>query len=683
MKRTLIAAWIAALPVWAVAQDTVVFGDSLSDIGQPGWALKATYTDETGQPHRLYGEIVAESLGSKLVASGAGGTDYAYSGGVVVGSNSERTAAQPNLALQTQVDNYLVAGVKKDALHILWGGGNDMAAILERAQSSASPALSAAVDIAAAAQASGKQLQSLKNAGVDLVVMPNVPNVVYTPTLFESFAAAAAASVNKQVSGALIAAGQDAQQAAATAGMVAAQFTQAFQTASASLATSKQTSLADFENARVAVLNDTVEKLYATPIGAALTAAGVGKAAFSAGLQAQYQTFSTSAADATGRLNNETNTAIGKVGGNVVRLDTNQLFTDILNNPAAYGFNNTTVPVCSSSTAQTLCSPANAAEADSRLFADSFHPGPKAHQIMADYLLSTLQAPQEIAGLGRTALSGSLAAADFIREESRRSRKQPPRTLDAIAAYNHNGDDGQTVYAGAKVQFDPQWQAGVMVGRQNVDSRYGQTEIGGRAHHFGAYLRYDMPRAWVGGLLQIGDADYTTRRSIVLGQNRISQQAESGGRIRSAGLFGGYDVWRQGDTRIAALGDLTLSSGKVNAVNERSGGATQMQFAEQNIRSLRSGLGLEAKHTVGNLTPFANVRWVKEWKNNQQQVTATLNGSSFTLPVADEDRSWINGQLGVVWQPKERLRFHTALGRDFAREGSSNTSVRVGVGMLF
>ena len=269
-----VAGLLAAYAPLALAQDLVVLGDSLSDVGQPRWNLKATYAKADGSLNSLYDEHIAKALGGTATASGKGGNIYAYSGGVVVGSNSPGTAIQPNLALQQQVSNYLAAGVKTDALHIVWGGGNDMAAILTRAQASASPTAEVLASTGAAAQASAQQWQTLKQAGVNLVVMPTVPNVVYTPSLFQQFGAAAAAGFGQQVN--QVAPGQGA--------MASAAFNQAFQAASARLNAAQQTSQADFDTTRAQVLNDTAAAIYASPLGAALNQAGISQAAFNASL---------------------------------------------------------------------------------------------------------------------------------------------------------------------------------------------------------------------------------------------------------------------------------------------------------------------------------------------------------------------------------------------------------------
>ena len=126
---------------------------------------------------------------------------------------------------------------------------------------------------------------------MDLAVIPNVPNVVYTPTLFQSFGSAAAQGFGAQV-----------EQVAPNMGSAAtAAFNQAFQAASAALAQTEQQSLADFNQARAAVLANTAAAIYSSPLGQALSAAGISEAAFNANLQTQYQSFAASATSASTR----------------------------------------------------------------------------------------------------------------------------------------------------------------------------------------------------------------------------------------------------------------------------------------------------------------------------------------------------------------------------------------------
>lgn len=189
------------------------------------------------------------------------------------------------------------------------------------------------------------------------------------------------------------------------------------------------------------VLANTAAAIYSSPLGQALSAAGISEAAFNANLQTQYQSFAASATSATTLLNSQTTAALNQVGGNIVRIDTDRLFADMLASPERYGLANTTAPACSGSTAQSLCRPADAAQADSRLFADGFHPGPAAHQIMADYIINTLQAPQDMAALRRSVMEQSRNVQDFVREESNRQRSNPQAP--------HQPDGLQIALAGA------------------------------------------------------------------------------------------------------------------------------------------------------------------------------------------------------------------------------------------
>lgn len=118
--NTLSFALFCSLSSAALAQDVVVFGDSLSDMGQTGWNKKASYLKADGSYHHLYDEYLAQAFGKKLIPSTQGGLNYAYSGGVIVGAHNTRTAEQPHLALEKQINEYLHAPVKKK-LYIFYG----------------------------------------------------------------------------------------------------------------------------------------------------------------------------------------------------------------------------------------------------------------------------------------------------------------------------------------------------------------------------------------------------------------------------------------------------------------------------------------------------------------------------------------------------------------------------------
>lgn len=74
MKKTALTLAISALSTSVFAQNVVVFGDSLSDIGQTNWNHKASYY-KNGKANPLYNELLAEQLGQTIKASSEGGTN--------------------------------------------------------------------------------------------------------------------------------------------------------------------------------------------------------------------------------------------------------------------------------------------------------------------------------------------------------------------------------------------------------------------------------------------------------------------------------------------------------------------------------------------------------------------------------------------------------------------------------
>ncbi|WGE53539.1 autotransporter outer membrane beta-barrel domain-containing protein [Actinobacillus equuli] len=673
MKKTYLALFASALTSAAIAQDVVVFGDSLSDVGQTGWLNKATYNQPNGTPNALYNEHVAKTLGSTLTASSKGGSNYAYSGGVVVPTNSQYTNVQPNVAVAQQIQNYLANGVKNDALHVMWAGGNDMPAILTKAIASQDALQTVQTESTVAAQNSAQQWAALKQAGVSLLVAPTVPNVAYTPSLFQQFGASAASGFAATVEKVQTGYGETAKKA----------FQDAFDANLAALNNTTQTNLADFENARMQVLTNTVGALYQSPLGAALAAA-IDQKTFTDTLIQQYQQFATQAASATSFLNSATTQALNSVGGNIVRIDTDALFKDMLSNPADFGLTNTTATVCASTT-QAVCTATDQASADSKLFADGFHPGAVAHKVMADYILNVLKAPSEVSVLPQLALHSTEKTFDFARQQSNSNRllKQETKTVQGIAAYQryHEGD---AIYAGLKAQFTPQWQFSALFSQSDLEASKGSTQGEIKSKAINTAVRYDADKWWVGAALQLSDNDYKTNRQIQLDSAKRSQKGETSGAVISAGVFGGYE-WKFDQSQVALLADLTNSHGKVTDFGETEANAMRLSFAEQQIRSVRSGVGAEYRYQFTDWQPYVNARWVKEWRDSPAELVTTFNNSKFKVGLAQADKSWVNVQAGLDWKAKSSpWHFQLAVQRDLGRRDNfSGTSFHTNVGYQF
>ncbi|MDO4698403.1 MAG: autotransporter domain-containing protein [Pasteurellaceae bacterium] len=672
MKKTAIAVALSTISTLSFAQNIVVFGDSLSDIGQQNWAHKSSYY-QNGVANPLYNEILATEFGGKIRASSQGGTNYAYSAGVSVPRNSDKAALQPNVVVQKQIETYLAVGAKPSDLHIVWSGGNDMAAILQRAVTTGNAVSEVLEGATEFATANAKQWATLRHAGVDTAIFPTVPNVVYTPSLFQQFGKSAAQGFKKQAM-------QFVPEAQAE--IVANAFENAFNAHSQALNVAKQSSFEDFEQARLAVLKNTVSALYQSPLGAALSAKLDQQTATQMLIQ-QYQQTAGQAAKATALLNEFTTKALNNVGGNVVRLDVDSLFKDMLSRPQAYGLTNTVGVACDTTT-QAQCRPANPT-ADTMLFADNFHPNLIAHQVMADYITTTLNSPKEMAVLARLAERNSEMVLDVARNESNANRlhRQAEKTVAAVAHYQQqNGGNG--IHLGLKAQFSPEWQFSVLASQQTQKAHLGATQADSKTKAVNATLRRDAENWWLGSAVQIAATDYQTQRSVKLGSATHRQNGEASGATLSTSLFAGYE-WKADKNVVSALGDLTYSHAKIAPFGETQAGATRLDFAQQLNRQLKTGLGVAYRFQGEQFQPFVSARWIKNWLTPNQILRVGLNGGQFEVKLPTADRNWVNLQAGVNYQfAKIPFKLTAYVSQDVARKQAiAGTTFNAGLSYQF
>ncbi len=168
--------------------DLVVFGDSLSDIGNVrvttfGIAARAPYFNGRLTNGPNYVDYLAPLLGLGPPShSLAGGLNYAYGGATVRGDSAFIDS------LITQKNDYLTASsgfADPAALYIALGGGNDV-------RNPATNVLTAAADLVSI-------VSDLLSAGAQTIVVPNLPDLGLTPEVTEFGQGAGTASTARSV----------------------------------------------------------------------------------------------------------------------------------------------------------------------------------------------------------------------------------------------------------------------------------------------------------------------------------------------------------------------------------------------------------------------------------------------------------------------------------------------------
>ena len=185
--RSALALALACAAVPAMAQSpfskTVFFGDSLTDTGyfrpvlmqiDPSAAIVGRFTTNPGW---VWSDYIADHYGTNATPNGNGQTGDNYAvGGARVGVDAIGLLG-PTPSLKTQLNTYLAAnGGKADAnaLYSVWGGANDLFEVAAGAPAQAT--------IGAAVADQVGMVATLKAAGAQYVMVPNLPDIGLTPS---------------------------------------------------------------------------------------------------------------------------------------------------------------------------------------------------------------------------------------------------------------------------------------------------------------------------------------------------------------------------------------------------------------------------------------------------------------------------------------------------------------------
>ena len=638
-------------PVQAYDQ-LYVFGDSLSDTGNNG---RFTYDN---RQHQLYDEALAQQIGAALLASDDGGYNYAAGGGVAV------PALNPLDNTQDQLQHYLARVNGKadgDGLYIHWIGGNDLAA------AAMNPATAQEVAYISAAAAAA-QIHSLLNAGAGTVIVPTVPNIGSTPQLMELIIQQALAPVQ----GAAIQAAYATLNALATPDPAARQ--QAIHQALSAAAAQGSA-------------NPQVQQLIAAQLIAA------------------FDSLSAQTAQLTDFYNQSEERLLAQSGGNIVRVDVNQLFNEAIANPGLFGFANTAGMACPAGVSSAVCNSSTPGfdGSQSYLFADHLHPSPQAHQLIADYIQAVLDGPAQAVALNQAtaAMARDSRATLDGRFQQLRSSNNPQGSLGVFGGYAGQrydysanlvaGDGDATTHnltVGVDYQLTDDWLIGALLAGSNDDqqpsSRYEYKARGVLFSAFSALTLFEQ--GWVNADLHYMTMNYDDiRRSMSLGPLSRTETGSTSGKQWGARITSGYDFPLTSSLTTGPLAQFAWDYSNVSGYSEDGNDSTAMRFNDQTYRSQIAALGWRLDAQLGVVNPYAEVSYQHQFGDDVYRAGGGLKSTqtSFTQDSASQDKNWVNMTLGANVPLTEQVAAFTSVSQTGGLSSGEQFMYNVGISARF
>ena len=418
---------------------------------------------------------------------------------------------------------------------------------------------------------------------------------------------------------------------------------------------------------------------------------------------------------ATTLYNEHLDAGIRTLDDGIVPINAHAFFTEVLNDPARYGFANVHDPACSPAgpdLRSVACGPPDSGSLltyppganRTHLFADLNHPTGAAHAMLASVVTSTLAAPVQVSLAGEAgveAASGHRRAvsaerlADFGLERpvgswrTHATGRFGRRGVDALPRLGEARTDVQAATLGAsrRAGADLWWGAAVSVGRHdngvshaNLDS---DTVIGC------VHGTWRQGPLHLSGALNLGTNSMDIERSIPLGLSVRTERGSAGADQFGVDIELGWTVeGREGPRHGVVLG-LSWLDQQIDDYRERGRSSTSMHFSDIDRDSLvlRGGYRIEASAQSHGMAirPYIGIAYERELNDDPISVTAgsnTMAGrfgtSGFTPP-----GQWVSADAGVSVGLGERASALVGYSGRFGDRSREDHLVNVGLRIAF
>jgi outer membrane lipase/esterase len=396
---------------------------------------------------------------------------------------------------------------------------------------------------------------------------------------------------------------------------------------------------------------------------------------------------------------------LAQLGDGIIPVNAFGLVNEVLANPNAYGFTNTTQAACDPALmppqtggSSLFCGPAFYRTPDANetfFFADGVHPTGAAHRVLAQAVQAEIAAPGQVSMLGELAIKAgedhneAVRAQLFNGHDSSREddsvRGFADLNIDNIdfeqGAWSPQVDMRQfTLTAGADHRLSASWRWGGAVSLSTQRADVGPSDVDGTAVNASLFAVYDFANGYLGATLSGGNDSFDIDRHIQLGaMDRVETSNTDAKRLAFAlggGLVFGGDRFHHGP-----FADVTWQQIDVDDFIEDSGDSTAMTFDGYDRDSLVGRIGYQFEATAGRFRPFGRAAYHHESEDDQVAVRAglvTMSGH-FVMPGYQPSDNWWTAELGVGFEINDTLTGHVSYSGLFGDDAQDRNSLNIGV----
>ncbi|HUH91138.1 MAG TPA: autotransporter domain-containing protein [Lysobacter sp.] len=393
---------------------------------------------------------------------------------------------------------------------------------------------------------------------------------------------------------------------------------------------------------------------------------------------------------------------LAATGLRVIPLDTFHLFQEVAARPGEFGFSNITGTACQPQiTAQSVtCQPGTYVTPDaatSYAFADGVHPSGAAHELIADYAASILEAPRQMAVLTNSASAVGRARAERVAAQLSGVTLSDGKRWWADVRGDFQRYDHGNLYDGAV----PALTVGIDWHRDGLTlggfGGYGQARqdwgrSGGSFDQseasIGGYLGWTSANgAWVNGQLSYSQLGFDIKRNANLGRSTRVHRADVDGSNFTAGLNAGWE-FGDGALRHGPLVGVLAQKIQVDGFGESDAQlSTSLAYPEQKFDSLIGTAGWQLRYIASeHLQPYARLTVDREFEDAPAQAFAQLQSMSGTSPYAVPGVAFDDSYGSLTFGARTRVfGLDANLGSSLTvgQQGGNNTTVFATVGGNF